>query len=56
MWKVWGKCTEAEEVNRMLKRLVIARVGLSSVEAYSHGVAGKAKWANRGRWGEFRWS
>ena len=54
MWKVWGKCTEAEEVNRMLKRLVQARVGLSSVEAYSHGVAGRAKWANRGEVGRIQ--
>ena len=51
MRKAWGKCTEIEETNRMLKRLVTARVGLSSVEAFSWGVAGKAKWVNRGEVG-----
>ena len=35
----------------MLKRLVTAGVGLSSVEAFSWSVAGKAKWVNRGEVG-----
>ena len=51
MRRVWIKCTEAEETNRMLKRLVEARVGTNAVEAYSYCNAGREKWLNRGEEG-----
>ena len=41
MRRVWIKCTEAEETNRMLKRLVAVKVGTNAIKAYSYGIAGR---------------
>ena len=49
--RVWIKCTEAEETNRMLKRLVVTKVGTNAIEAYSHSKVGWDKWVNRGEEG-----
>jgi hypothetical protein len=49
--RVWVKCTEAEETNRKLKKLKLARVGTNAIEAYSHSKARRDKWVNRGEEG-----
>ena len=49
--RVWIKCTEAEETNRKLKKLIAAKVGTNAIEAYSRSRAGRDKWANRGEEG-----
>ena len=49
--QVWIKCTEAEESNRMLKRLISARVGTNTIEFYSYCGAGRERWSNRGEEG-----
>ena len=46
--RVWIKCTEAEETNRKLKKLKLAKVGTNAIEAYSRSKAGRDKWVNRG--------
>ena len=51
MRRAWIKCTEAEESNRMLKRLVSARVGTNAIESYSYCGAGRERWRNRGEEG-----
>ena len=49
--KAWEKCTEAEEANRMFKKLLAEGVGTDSIESYSHSKSGREKWVNRGEEG-----
>ena len=49
--RVWIKCTEAEETNRKLKKLIVAKVGTNAIEAHSRSRAGRDKWVNRGEEG-----
>ena len=49
------KCTEAEETNRMLKRLESEGVGNNVIEDYSHSKAGRERWVNRGEEGRKQW-
>jgi hypothetical protein len=49
--RLWKKCMEAEEANRMLKKLVAEGVWTNCVEAYSRSKAGRERWVNRGEEG-----
>ena len=49
--RTWEKCTEAEEVNRLFKKLLAEGVGTDSIEKYSRSKAGREKWVNRGEEG-----
>ena len=49
--RLWEKCMEAEEANRMLKKVVEEGVWTNCVEAYSRSKAGRERWVNRGEEG-----
>ena len=47
----WEKCVDAEEANRMFKKLLAEGVGTDKIECYSRSKAGREKWVNRGEEG-----
>ena len=49
--RLWIKCTEAEETNRKIKKLILAKVGTATIEEMSRSKTGRAKWVNRGEGG-----